>query len=371
MKIESITTTLIDIPLLRPHRFAVTSIDRQSVLIVRLRTEDGIEGIGEAVVPGGPWWGGESIEGIKALIDGYLTPMLIGKDALRVEEIARYLDRSVAGAQFAKAAIEMAIWDARGKALDVPLYELLGGLSREEIAVTWALGIEPAAVLIEEIEAKLASGAHSSFKLKMGSADPADDAFRIVEVADALAATTSLRVDLNGSWSELTATRWLPVLEDAGIEVIEQPIAAWNLEGQARLAARLTIPLMADESLRTPEDAMRLVQLQAADLFAVKIAKSAGLSAVARIAAIAEAAGIGCHGGTTIETSIGASASAHLFCASPGINAGSELFGPLLLADDVVEEPIIYSNGHIRPPDGPGLGIRLDEDKIKRYARKS
>jgi muconate cycloisomerase len=369
LPIDSLSTTLVDVPLLRPHRFSVTSMTRQSMVIVRLRTSDGIEGIGEAVVPGGPWWGGESIEGIKALIDNYIAPLLIGRDASRVGAVAALLDRSIAGGQFAKAAVEMAIWDARGKALAVPLFELLGGLYRDRIPVTWAVGAEPSDTVIREIEDKLAAGAHHSFKLKMGAAEPADDVARVGRIATALASATSLRVDLNGSWDEQTATRWLPALEEAGIELIEQPLPAWNLDGLARLAARLETPLMADESIRTPHDAVRIAREHAASVLSVKIAKCGGLLPLQRIAAIADAAGISCHGGTTIESSIGTAASAHLFCATSGVNAGSELFGPLLLDGDLVEEPIHYENGHITPPAGPGLGVTLDEAIIDRYSR--
>jgi muconate cycloisomerase len=126
---------------------------------------------------------------------------------------------------------------------------------------------------------------------------------------------------------------------------------------------------MADESIRTPHDAARIAREHAASVLAVKIAKCGGLLPVQRIAAIAHATGISCHGGTTIESSIGTAASAHLFCATPGVSAGSELFGPLLLDGDLVEQPIPYQNGHISPPAGPGLGVTLDEAMIDRYTR--
>lgn len=368
-RITSVQTVLLDIPLIRPHRVAVTSIEHQSVLVVRLRTSDGVEGIGEAVVPGGPWWGGESIEGVQSLIERYMTPLLLGRDASSVQHLAQLLDETFSGARFAKAALEMALWDARGKALNVPLYELFGGLSRQEIAVTWAIGAVSAKAVLAEIEDKLASSAHASFKLKMGAEAPDTDVARITAVADRLAGRTSLRVDLNGAWDELAATRWLPHLQQAGIEVIEQPLPAWNIAGAAALSDRLIIPIMADESLLTPQDAARLVRERAADLFSVKVAKSGGLAAVQRIAGIAQTAGIACHGGTTIETSVGTAASAHLFCALPAVTAGSELFGPLLLADDIVDTPVPYQTGFLRPPAGPGLGVTLDETKIAKYAR--
>jgi muconate cycloisomerase len=367
--IESVETTLLDVPLRRPHKVSVASIDRQGVVLVRLRTTSGIEGIGEAVVPGGPWWGGEPIEGVQSLIDGYLTPLLIGQDAARLELLVRRLDRTFAGARFAKAGVEMALWDARGKAFGVPVYELLGGLFRDSIPVTWAVGAESAEIVIAEIEEKLDSGQHASFKLKMGGADPADDAARITAVAKVFAGRTSLRVDLNGAWDEPTATRWLPHLEDAGIDLVEQPVPAWNIEALARIAQRLTIPVMADESLLTTQDAANLARQRACDLFAVKLGKCGGLSSAHRVATIAETAGIGCHGGTTIETSIGTAASAHVFCASAGVGAGCELFGPLLLADDLVTDPVTYTAGALRPPTGPGLGVTLDEDKVAAFTR--
>jgi muconate cycloisomerase len=263
----------------------------------------------------------------------------------------------------------MALWDARGKALSVPLFELLGGRYRDRIAVTWAVGADPADTVIREIEDKLAAGSHCSFKLKMGAGEPADDVARIRQIAAALAGATSLRVDLNGAWDEQTATRWLPALEEAGIELVEQPLPAWNLDGLARLAGRLRLPLMADESIRTPHDAAHVARAHAASMLSVKIAKCGGLLPVQRIAAIAAAAGISCHGGTTIESSIGTAASAHLFCATPGVSAGSELFGPLLLDGDLVEEPVRYEDGQISPPAGPGLGVTLDEAMIERYTR--
>jgi len=370
MVIESVDTTILDVPLLRPHRFATTTMHHQSFVIVKVRTCQGVQGVGEAVVVGGPWWGGETIEGIKILIDTYLTPHLVGQDAAAVGHLTARMDLAVAGNPFAKAGVEMALWDAAGKSLGVPLHALFGGLRRSSIPVTWALGAEPAEVVIEEAQRKLAAGEHASFKLKMGADDPAADVRRVRTVTRALAPHASVRVDLNGAWDELTATRWLPHLQDAGVDLVEQPVPGWNLGAMRRLADRLTIPIMADESLRTPHDALTLYQSQAADVYALKIAKSGGMSAVHRIAAIAESAAIPCYGGTTLESSLGTAASVHAFCSSAAVTAGSELFGPLLLADDLAEEPLTYRDGHVHVPTGPGLGVTLDEKKLIKYRRR-
>jgi muconate cycloisomerase len=192
----------------------------------------------------------------------------------------------------------------------------------------------------------------------------------VTRIAAELADRASVRVDLNGSWDEVTARRLLPALQDAGIDMVEQPVAAWNLPALADLTGRLTIPIMADESLRSPHDAANLVRHRAADVFAVKLAKLGGVSAVRDTVAVAQTAGVPCHGGTTLESSIGTAAAAHVYCATAGVTAGSELFGPLLLADDLVTDPVRYESGQVSPPSGPGLGVTLDEEKVARYTRR-
>lgn len=370
LTVESVDTAIVDLPLRRQHRFSSLTIDHQSYVLVRVRTAEGIEGIGEAVVPGGPWWGGESIEGIKVAIDTYLGPCLIGRNATRVESLRHEMDRLVHGNPFAKASVEMALFDAWGKALGVPVYDLFGGLYRETIPVTWALGADDAKVVIDEIEGKLDAGLHASFKLKMGAQEPAQDVARVLDIARVLAERGSLRVDLNCAWDELTSTRWLPELEAGGIELVEQPVPGWNVDALARLSALLRIPIMADESVWSPQDAFRLARAAGADIFALKIPKSGGLTMVRRVADIAAAAGISCHGGTTIESSIGTAASAQLYGALPEVTEGCELFGPLLLADDLVADGLDYRDGQLHVPRGPGLGITLDEDKVRYYTRE-
>ncbi|MFF5990979.1 muconate cycloisomerase family protein [Prauserella flavalba] len=369
LSVASVRTVVVDLPLRRPHRFKSMSATRQSYLVVRLRTEGGAEGIGEAVVPGGPWWGGESVESMKVMVDEYLAPQLTGADVSRVDLVMDRLDRVAARNSFAKAAVEMAMFDAWGRALGVPVYQLLGGLYRESIPVTWALGADDSEVVFAEAEEKLSSGLHSSFKLKMGALDPAADTARVASVARAIGDKASVRVDLNAAWDEPTSARWLPVLEEAGVDLVEQPVPGWNVDALRRLAARLTIPVMADESLLTPHDALRLVGQEAADIFSLKVHKHGGLSATRRVAAVAEAAGVPCHGGSSIESSIGTAAAAHAYAAIRGVTFGCELFGPLLLAEDLVTEPLTYADGALRVPSGPGLGVTLDEEKLARFAR--
>ncbi|WP_445183276.1 muconate/chloromuconate family cycloisomerase [Pseudonocardia sp. Cha107L01] len=370
LRIACLRIRLLDIPLVRPHKFSVTTMHTQGVLLIELVTEDGIVGWGEGVVPGGPWWGGESVEGMAALVEHHLAPLTVGQDVLRPEVLARRLESLVAGAPFARAGVEMAAWDAAGRALGVPVHQLLGGAHRDRLPVTWALGAEPADVVAQEAHSLLAEGRHGSFKLKMGAAPAEADVARVRAIADALGGAAPLAVDLNGAWDSHTARRWLPALADAGVHLVEQPLPAADIAGLARLRAQSPVAIMADESLRTPADALRLAAAHAADVLAIKIGKSGGLSAVRRVAAVAEAAGMDCYGGTAIETSLGTAASAHLFCATTPLDAGTELFGPLLLDDDIVTEPVTYQAGQLLLPAGPGFGITIDENKVAKYERR-
>lgn len=368
--IETIDTVLLDIPLVRPHKFSVLTIESQSVLLVRITTNAGVVGIGEGVVPGGPWWGGESVEGMQAIIDRYIAPLLIGQDAMCVGHLSRRMQRVAAGAPFARSAIDMALWDACGKSVGLPVWQLLGGRHRAEIPVTWALGADSVDAVIAEATTKLESGQHSRFKLKMGATEPAADVARVSAIVESLGDRALFSVDLNASWDEATARRWLPALDAAGVDIVEQPLPSWNLSAAARLRDQHRLKFMADESVLSVSDAHRVADAHAADIFSVKVAKCGGLTGVQRVATIAESHGIACFGGTTIETSIGTAAATHVFCSLPDLTAGCELFGPLLLADDIVENPTVYASGNVILGEGPGLGIAIDEDKVAKYARR-
>jgi len=178
-----------------------------------------------------------------------------------------------------------------------------------------------------------------------------------------------VRVDLNARWDRLTSLTYLPRLVEAGVELVEQPVPGAEFEALAEINRALPIPVMADESLRTPTDALRLASLRAADVYSLKTTKSGGLRATRAIAEIAAAAGIPCHGGTAIEGPIGTVASLHLACASPAMTWGSELFGPLLMREELLTTPLRYAEGSLHLPDGPGLGVELDPAAVRALTR--
>ncbi|MFJ9365956.1 muconate/chloromuconate family cycloisomerase [Nocardia sp. NPDC101769] len=369
LTIESLTTLILDVPLTRPHKFATTSMVAQPLLLVRVRTAGGVTGYGEGVVPGGPWWGGESVETMRAIVERYLAPVALGRRVDEIPGLMRHFERVVSGAHFAKAAVDVALHDAWARSLGVPVHTLLGGAYRDGIEVTWALGSAPVPEIIAEAEHKLASNLNHSFKLKMGALDPADDVARVLAVTEALRGRAGVRVDINARWDRLTALRWLPQLAAGGVELIEQPTPREQIEVLAELNHLLPVPIMADESVQSPHDALEVVRQRAADVIAVKTTKCGGLARSRDVVAIARAAGLSCHAATSIEGPIGTAASIHFACTQPGIDFGSELFGPLLFAEELLIEPLRYADGRVALPTGPGLGVELNPDAVAAFTR--
>ena len=279
------------------------------------------------------------------------------------------MDRSASRNIAAKSSLETAAFDAFGKALDVPVYSLLGGAVRDRFPVLWSLASGDPIQEIEEAEAKLSARLHNVFKVKIGARSPDDDLKRLKQIGKALEGRATLIVDVNQAWSETTTLRSLPALKDIGVELIEQPLPSWNSAGMARVRARSPIPLMADESVFSIHDALALAKANAVDVFSLKLVKHGGLLALRNVAAVAEAAGIELYGGCVLESSIGAAAHLHAFATLRNLEWGCEHFGPQILCDDLVTEPLVFEDFNVMLPSGPGLGLELDEEKVRRYAR--
>lgn len=370
LSITGLTSTIVDVPTVRRHKLSQTSVTAQSYVIVRLRLQNGVEGIGEAATLGGPRWSEESVEGIKSVIDTYLAPALIGRRADLFEAAGAQLDAAAKRNNAAKAAIETALFDAVGKSWNLPASSLLGGAVRDSVPVLWTLASGDPGQEIEEAEAKLAQRLHKTFKVKIGAEPPGVDVARLRRIASALGDRATLIVDVNQAWDETAAIRHLPELAEIGIRLVEQPLPAWNLAGLARLRARPgTPPILADESVFDTHDMLAVASAAAADAVSLKLVKHAGLLGLKKVAAVAEAAGIGLYGGCLLESSIGAAAHLQAFATFRDLAWGCEHFGPQILTDDLVTEPLKFSDFQVHLPTGPGIGVQLDEAKLRRYAR--
>lgn len=367
--IDKIETFLVDVPTIRPHVLAMATMYRQTLCLVRIYCSDGIVGLGEATTIGGLSYGPESPESIKLSIDTYFTPVVTGLDATRPASIMAKLARQIVGNHFAKCAIETALFDAQGKRVGLPVSELLGGRVHERLPILWTLASGETDKDIAEAEHMIGERRHNAFKLKIGKRPVAEDVAHVGAIKMALGDRASVRVDVNMAWDETTARIGIDMLADVGCDLVEQPIIRHNRDGMARLAARARIPIMADEALVGPPSAYDYASHAAANVFAVKIEQAGGLVAARQVQGIADAAGIALYGGTMLEAGIGTVASAQVFATFPTLAFGTELFGPLLLTEEILEEPLDYSDFALTVPSGPGLGIALDEDRIAFHRR--
>ena len=370
LAIHSIRTTIVDVPTVRRHKLSNTSVTAQSYVIVQVRLHNGADGIGEAATLGGPRWSEESVEAIKANIDTYLAPALLGHRADLVEAAGARMDQAAKRNNAAKAAVETALWDAVGRTWNLPVTALLGGAVRDRVPVLWTLASGDPVQEVEEAHAKLDARLHRTFKVKIGAQDPAADMARMRHLAGALEGRATLIVDANQAWDETTSARCLPQLQEMGVALVEQPVSAWNLPAMARLRARPgTPPLLADECVFDVHDMLAVGAAGAADAVSLKLVKHAGLLGLKRVAAVAEAAGIGLYGGCLLESSVGAAAHLQVFATLRDLAWGCEHFGPQILVGDLVTEPLRFADFDLHLPTGPGLGVTLDPDRMRAYAR--
>lgn len=365
--VERVETLLVDLPTIRPHKLSVATMNGQTLMLVKLHCSDGHTGIGEGTTIGGLAYGGESPESMKLAIDTYFAPLMIGQDATRIQALMGRIGKMVKENRFAKSAVETALLDAQGKRLGLPVSELLGGRRRDRLPVAWTLASGDTARDIAEAEKMLDMRRHRIFKLKIGAKPLQDDIAHVAQIKRSLGDRGAVRVDVNMAWSETEAAYGMAALADAGCELVEQPVA--SAAALARLVRRFPVALMADESLTGPESAFDLAKVHGADVFAVKLEQSGGAFNALRVAAIADAAGIGLYGGTMLEGAFGTVVSAHAFATFANLQWGTELFGPLLLTEEILQEPLDYSNFELSIPSGPGLGIRLDDDRVAFFAR--
>ena len=368
-RIQSIEAILVDLPTIRAHKLAMATMKNQTLVIARIVCTDGIVGIGEATTIGGLAYGEQSPEGIKSAIDTYIAPLLQNAAATQVGKAMQRVGRSVQGNSFAKAAVEIALLDAQGQRVGLPIHALLGGAVRDSLPVLWTLASGNAARDIDEALAMIEARRHKVFKLKIGSHALADDIAHVEAIRRGLGDDVMLTVDVNQAWDEPSAVKGIAALEAIGVGLIEQPVARRNRRALRRLAARFDVPIMADEAVHDAVDAFDLAVDGAADVYALKVSQAGGLWPTLRAAAVADAAGVGIYGGTLLEGSIGSIAAVHVFAATPQLAWGTELFGPLLLKEDVVVRRPDYADFELKVPQGPGLGVQLDLDKLAFFRR--
>lgn len=358
------------------------TLDRRVVL--SLETDEGTKGWGEATAL--PQWGGlggvyygETRETVTSVIHEFLAPLLLGEDPMEMPQLTTAFDFAIRGHPYAKATVEMALQDLRGKLLGAPIYQLLGGRVRDRIRIAHMLTMMPNEDALAEAQAIREADGITAFQIKVG-VDIDRDVDLVEALRSALGDDVALRVDANRGYGRqpLVVAKACQRLEAAGVDAIEQP--ADSVEAMATAQARVTVPIVADEACWTSSDVLKLWQAGAASAVSVYVAKAGGIRPAALVAATADIVGMASDLNGSLESGIGAAASMHVALASSGTTNPSiipvpgtkekpltELAGRYW-EDGIVSSGFTWDDGYLLLGDAPGLGIEVDEDRLVHYA---
>ncbi|MEM2875713.1 MAG: enolase C-terminal domain-like protein [Candidatus Bathyarchaeia archaeon] len=361
MEISKIDVFLISTPFIQPQTMAMWTSYKKDHVIVKIETDEGVSGIGESVPLVAEF--GEPVESIKYVIQDWIAPAIIGEDPFNMEAIFDKMNRAAKDHLFAKCAIDFALHDLVSRSLNIPLYKFLGGKTRDRVQVTWVVGIKKPEEAAKEALDFVGRG-FKEIKLKAGS-DWRGDLARVKAVRDAVGWDVPIRIDPNQAWSVPRAINVIKKMEHYDLQLVEQPTPAWDLDGLAKVTRSVDTPILIDEGVRTPEDAVKVVRKEAADMINLKIGKIGGIFYSRKVNARAEASDIPCLVGSMLEGNIGTAASAHFALAAPNLKFAHDLIGPLFRADDVVKEPLKIKDGCVEVPERPGVGVELDERKLE------
>ncbi len=368
MKIKRIEPIAVSLPMVKPLKMSFEEVASAENVLVRLETDDGTVGWGGAATA--PTMTGETVASMAAAIR-YLAPRLEG---MPLDDIAAVMTRAgnyLYGNHSAKSVIEIALHDALGRARGAPVHDLLGSKRRDRIAILRMVGTgKGTAADIDDAKRAQAEG-HVAFKIKVGVADPRDDAERTRRICEALDGDAGLIcADANQGWSPAEAIAYVRGVEDTALAFFEQPVAAHDIEGMAQVARASRVPIGCDEGLHSLEDLKRHHDAGAAGGFSLKTIKLGGMKAVLDAGLLCEKLGMKVNLASKMaETGICTAALLHLAAALPAVDWGVGLSSQYLV-DDILKTPLSFAGGHVTIPAGPGLGIEVDEAKVRRYARE-
>ncbi len=361
MKIRDARIFRVSLPYRIPFTIAGGTTEVAEHVFVELEAENGSKGYGEAAPM--PSYSKETPESVIASLKSGMLNKVRGESLYDIERILEKLDEFCEDNPLATAAIDFALHDLIGKCLNIPCYKLMGGLVRNRLELSWAIGIKEKEEIVEEAKKYVGLG-YRTIKLKIGL-NPGQDIENVRAVREALGKDVRMRVDANQGYSLAEAIQVLPLLEKFDLEMIEQPIAAQDLEGMAELCAKLKTPILADESLRTLSDAMALIKNKACDIFNIKVMRVGGLWCSKKIAAVAEAASIPCEVGSMVEMGPGTAAGLHFALSTAAVKYACEMIGHEMIDGDIIEEEEWIAscrNGFLGVPNKPGLGFTIKEE---------
>ena len=364
MKIRKVEPIAVSIPMLKPIKMAGVELRAADNVLVRIETDDGVVGWGEA--SSAPSMTGETVESMMAAVR-YLAPYVIGSGLEDIGEVSKRMNRAMYGNNGAKSAIEIGLHDVLGKASGKPVFELLGGKRRDRVPVLRMIAASNAEADVAEARRAKAEG-YVAFKVKVGTGDPRLDAERTRLVCEAIRGDVLISADANQGWSTDQAVEFVRALEGSGLDFFEQPVMGENLAGMAKVASAASFPIGCDEGVHHLHDIRRHHEARAAQGASLKTIKLGGLKPVCDAAALCEALGMKVNlAGKISESGIATAAVLHLAAAVPALDWGVSPTSPYL-TEDVITNPMKISRGRVEIPTGPGLGIEVDERQVRKFA---
>ncbi len=372
MKITGLELHTVALPARQVFHWRGGTASSQKV-ILKLKTDDSLVGLGEADPIPSDW--GHDADTMHIAIKRFIEPALIGMNPFDVEGIWHKLAETLAywhlptSMLMERAGVDAALYDLMGKASGQPVHRLLGGSFGDRIPVAAVLTLdEPDKMAAEALRAQ-AQG-YLEFKVKVG-VDPVIDVERVKAIRGALGSAASIRVDANGGWSAHEAVKVIKAMVPYNLTLIEQPVPRFDIKGLTHIRRKVDTPIMVDESLDSVHDALVLLENEACDLFNIKYHRVGGLTHARKLLAFAESAGIRCMVGGELESGVGTAIGLHLMASSPLFTIPADLIGPVHYSDDILVNNFVIENGTLALPTGPGLGIELDEEKMRRYTVQS
>jgi len=358
MKITDISIGTISIPLITPFKTALRTVDRIRDLIVRVTLDSGETGYGEA--PPTAAITGETPASIESALRDYLAPTALGLDPADRDALFARLDRAIAKNTSAKAALDIAIHDALARAMGQPLFRLLGRKAPDQVRTALetdlTISVNDPETMAADTRAAMARGFHI-LKVKVGKGGM-EDVERVRRVRDAAGDAAVLRIDANQGWTPEEAVRTIGMMEDAGlnIELVEQPVSCHDFKGMQYVTAHTQTPVLADESVFAPEDAVRIIEERGADWINIKLMKTGGIYPAEKICDLAEKAGVKCMMGCMLESAVSVSGAVHL-AAARSVFTMCDLDGPSLCAENPYAGGPVYQEHQIFLPETAGIGI--------------
>jgi L-Ala-D/L-Glu epimerase len=363
MKVTQVEAIPFAIPYRKPLRFASGEVHVAEHVLVRVHTDDGVVGVAEA--PPRPFTYGETQAGVLAVIDQILAPQVVGLPLLERETMHARMNRTV-GNPVAKASIDMAVWDALGRTLGLPVTELLGGYT-DRMWVSHMLGFAEPAAVVAEAERMRATYGITTFKVKVGRTPYRLDTAVVRALREGLGDEVELYVDGNRGWTASEAARAMREMGDLGLTFAEELCPADDVIGRRWLVNQLDLPFIADESAVTPADVTREILGRSATAVSIKTARS-GFTGSRRVHHLAEGLGVEVVMGNQIDGQVGSLCTV-AFGAAYELTSrrAGELSNFLDMRDDLLTEPLEIRDGQLAIRPGAGLGLEIDPDKLAHY----